>query len=180
MGKTKNQYNFKIGLDLDGVIIDFSEIRRRLFGELGYELKLEQAASDILRTTVSEEARARVQHLIFDDLKYGLELPLMSGVDEILRQLKNQGADFYLISRRKIPETAIELLKQKGFWPVYFDNQNSFFVNKPEDKNLKAREIGITHYVDDEVAVLEKLHSVPNRFLFDPFDFSSNDTQASI
>ena len=51
--------------------------------------------------------------------------------------------------------------------PNVFERILTFFVIKPEDKNIKARELGVTHYVDDETGVLEKLVDVKNRFLFD-------------
>lgn len=162
--------NLKIGFDLDGVIIDFSLIRQALSKELGYNLKLEETPSDVIRTIIPEEIKHRLQHLIFDDLKYSLQLPLMNGARESLAALKDRGINFYLISRRKIPEVAVGLLKQHNLWPDYFNEQNAFFVSEPKDKEIAAKKIGITHYADDEIGVLEVLNSVLHRFLFDPFN----------
>ena len=55
----------------------------------------------------------------------------------------------------------------KGLWPKYFNESNAFFVVEPIEKNIKAKELGITHYVDDETKILNVLEDVPNKFLFD-------------
>ena len=37
-----------------------------------------------------------------------------------------------------------------------------------EDKNNKARELGVTIYLDDQPSVLDALVDVPQKLLFDP------------
>lgn len=65
---------------------------------------------------------------------------------------------------------AKKILSKHSMWPRYFNDKNSFFVDKPEDKNKEAIRLGLTHYVDDELRVINILNDVPNKFLFDPFN----------
>ncbi|MFA5987358.1 MAG: hypothetical protein WC797_01760 [Candidatus Paceibacterota bacterium] len=165
-----------IGFDMDGVLVDHSTNRVRLAAELGYNIALEQTPSEIFRTLVPDDIGRGIQIKLYDDRSIALTPPLIVGCEDGLYTIKNSGAKIFLISRRKNPAVAIELLQIRGLWPKFFNEGNTFFVSKPEDKNKKAIELGITYYVDDETRVLEALNSVENRFLFDPFDVFADST----
>lgn len=94
---------------------------------------------------------------------------VVPGVKTGLAKIKKSNFRYFLISRRKDPALAQRLLRKHGLWPAIFDASNSFFVQRAEDKNLKAAELGVTLYIDDQPSVLAKLHHVPHRFLFDRF-----------
>jgi phosphoglycolate phosphatase-like HAD superfamily hydrolase len=158
-----------IGFDMDGVIIDLSVSKIILAKQSGFELTPEQTPSEIIRTLLPLQIMQKLQYLLYDHPEISLDHPLMPGAETAIREIKNSGLSYYLISRRKDSEIAKALLKKRGLWPLYFNESNSFFVENPEDKNIKALELGVTHYLDDEIKILEKLSSVNNRFLFDQF-----------
>ena len=74
------------------------------------------------------------------------------------------------MSLHKIQQKAIRILSKHSLWPKYFNKVNAFFVDQAEDKNKKAVQLGLTHYIDDELKVINLLVDVPNKFLFDPFN----------
>jgi len=159
-----------IGFDLDGVIIDHTDLKLKLAAERGYNLKPEQTGSDAFKNFVPKPIREQIQHFLYSDEEALLFSQLMPGAKSVLGRIKHRELPYFLISRRKDIDLATRLLRFHGLWPEYFNGKNAFFVDEPEDKNNKAREIGVTHYVDDELGVLEKLADVEKRFLFDPFD----------
>lgn len=158
-----------IGLDLDGVIIDHSEQKLRIAAEFGISMAPEQTPSDIFKRLVPRDIYRQIEPLLYDRPEAHKLSPLMEGAKDGLEKIK-KAAPYFLISRRKIKETAVDALRFHGLWPDFFNKKNAFFVIHPEEKNIKARELGITHYVDDQQSILECLFDVPNKFLFDKFD----------
>lgn len=169
MAKSKKMHSdgICIGFDMDGVIIDHTLNKMRLAEKLGYSIVEEQTPSEIMRNILPKEARNRLQEILYHDPEIAFKSSLMRGAKPALREISKRRIPFALISRRKNPELAIRLLEKHGLWPEFFHKGNTFFVDEPEDKNAKAIELGVTHYLDDECRVLEKLTDVPNRFLFD-------------
>lgn len=156
-----------IGFDLDGVIIDHTKSRIKFAKKQGWDLKPEQTHPEILKNIIPNEHLREIQKLLYYHSKFSLLSNLMAGAKNGLMLTKKKKIPFFLISRRRSSGVAIKFLKHHGFWPAYFNKKNSFFVLEPEDKNQKAAELGITHYIDDELNVLDKLVDVRNRFLFD-------------
>ena len=170
----KNVSKKLVGFDLDGVIIDHHQIKIQLAKDFGFRITPAQTDSDIMRTLMPEKIVSEIQHLLYYDPKFSLCSPLMRGARNALKKLQKEKTSFTLISRRKNPVIAKELLKNHGIWPNYFNESNSYFVIKIEDKNKKAKELGVTHYLDDEEIVITALKSVPHRFLFDHFQVLEN------
>lgn len=156
-----------IGLDLDGVIIDHTENRLALARRFGYNLEPKETSSDVFKTKIPEETRDEIDKFLYDDPVSALTPPTMAGAREGLDFLKKKRVPYYLISRRKTADPAISLLFKRNLWPNYFNETNAFFANTPEEKNQKAKELGISVYVDDQPSVIEKLVDVPAKFLFD-------------
>ena len=156
-----------IGLDLDGVIINHAPAKIKLAKKFGFKLKPEETHSEIINKIIDKSAYPKFQQILYYDPKIFKKTPLMIGARAGLNIIKKSGIPFVLISRRRQPEATILILKHHNLWSRFFNENNTFFVAEPEDKNIKAREIGVTHYVDDEIGVLEKLVDVKNRFLFD-------------
>lgn len=170
MDKIKStKKDFFIGFDMDGVIIDHTASKLKLAKKFGLKLKPEETHSKIIRTLIKEPMLREIQYTLYHDPDFYKFSPLMSGAKEGLRLIKKEKLPFVLISRRKDPKIAIKTLKFHGLWPKTFNYKNTFFVKEPEDKNIKAKELGVTHYIDDETSVLEKLVDVKNKFLFDNF-----------
>lgn len=164
--KTVDNKKF-IGLDLDGVIINHAPVKIKLAKKFGFNLKPEETPSEVMSRIMGEPIWGKLQEILYYDPKFFKAAPLMTGVKSGLLKLRKSGLSFVLISRRQKSKSAIETLKHYGLWPNFFNENNVFFVIDPEDKNIKAREIGVTHYADDELHVLEKLIDVKKRFLFD-------------
>jgi len=166
-----NKVNKKIiGFDMDGVIIDHMPNKVKLAAEFGFNITKEQTPSEILRTLMPTSQYKELQGILYDHLEVGLSAPLMPGVKEVLVKIKDKKIPYFLISRRKNRENqnmAVKLLTKHGLWPKYFNEKNTYFVREIKDKEIKAKALGITHYIDDERKVLTALVSVKNRFLFD-------------
>lgn len=160
--------NFVVGFDMDGVILDNADSKIRIAKKLGFELKLHHTPAEIIRHLLPQPILEEFQRILYDG--HRIKTPLMRGVTDILTDLKKKKIPIFLISRRKIPEVAIKLLKKHFLWPKYFNKNNAFFVAEPEDKNERAAQLGITHYIDDELKIINALSRVPNKFLFDQFN----------
>lgn len=156
-----------IGFDLDGVIINHAPAKVKLAKRFGLKLKLAQTQSEVIKTLIDDKTLKQIQKHLYHDSEFLKSISLMRGAKTGLLKLKNKNLPFVLISRRSEPEMAVAALKYHKLWPGFFNDKNAFFVAEPEEKNMKAREIGVTHYVDDETGVLEKLVDVENCFLFD-------------
>ncbi len=168
---TKSQVDKKtivIGFDMDGVIIDHAQRKVELAKNFGFKIKKSETPSEIIKNMITPLATYQeFQRVLYDAPETALHSPLMPGVKIVLAKIKKLKIPCFLISRRKKEETAIALLIKHGLWPKYFNKQNTFFVLEPEDKEVKAKALGVTHYIDDERKVLDALHSVSNKILFD-------------
>lgn len=171
-----------LGFDMDGVIVDNSGLKIRVAKSMGFNLPRLQTPSEILKKIIAPEALRKLQNAIYHNPLISIEARLMPGIIELLEEINSAEIAYYLISRRLEPSIAIDLLKQKGIWPKYFNESNSFFVVEPVEKNIIAKKLGVTHYVDDETKILSVLDDVPNKFLFDnlnAFSESQNYTKVS-
>ncbi|MBI2048031.1 MAG: HAD family phosphatase [Parcubacteria group bacterium] len=164
-----------IGLDMDGVIVDFSELKQKIAAEHGFFLSREETPSDIVKKIIPRPVLEQIKNTLFVDGPQRFSIPLMWGVESILNELKKKRIPIVLISRRKRPDVAKELLRRHNLWPIHFNNNNVFFVEKKEEKDIVAQKYGVTHFIDDEPSVIAVLHSVPHKILFDPFDIYTND-----
>ncbi len=163
MAKQKNKI---IGFDLDGVILDHTYNKIRLAKSFGFKLSPEDTHSEIIKNIIPEKTLDKMQVVLYDDPKISLKSKLMKGVRPVLAKVKNR-FPYFLISRRKSAESAIRIMKQKGLWPKFFNEYNSFFVLKRIDKNKIAKKLGVTHYIDDQISVLKELSDIKNKILFD-------------
>lgn len=159
---------------MDGVVIDHALNKISVTKKFGFNIKKKDTPSDTMRDIIPELTWDKIQLILFDKASVALTPPLMPGVKNILKNLQQKEVPYFLISRRKKAPMAVRLLKVRGLWPKYFNDKNSFFVKTKEDKDDKSRELGITHYFDDQASVLEKLISVKNKFLFDNLNVFKN------
>lgn len=169
----QNQQKIIVGLDLDGVIIDHTDLKIRFSEKLGRKLKEKETPADIMRDILPLTMRTTIKEAIYDGPETATSQPLISGAQEGIEHMQASEIPFYIISRRKSEksrENAIELLQKHSLWPRYFSQDNVFFVDTKEEKTIKAKELGITHYIDDQIRVLDVLDDVENKFLLDSFD----------
>lgn len=163
-----------IGFDMDGVIIDHTETKLLLAKKFKLQIKRIETPSDLIKPLIPQLIYPKFQFDLNDNPRFRHISLLMPGIKEALEKIIRSEMSYFLVSRRKKPIIATKILKYHGLWPKYFNNKNTFFVLTPEDKNLKAKELGITHYFDDQCSVLEKLTDVKNRFLFDHLNVFKN------
>lgn len=156
-----------LGFDMDGVVVDNNPLKLNVAEKMGYKLKLTDTPSEIIKKILPFGDYRALQLALYHDLETSLAAKLMPGITILLDKIGAAKIPYFLISRRSEPEIAVKLLEARGIWPKYFNKSNAFFVITPEDKNNKAKEAGVTHYVDDETKVLAALSDVPNKFLFD-------------
>ncbi|MDO8523438.1 MAG: hypothetical protein Q7S12_04140 [bacterium] len=156
-----------LGFDMDGVIVDNSQLKLKIAKSLGFNLAPFQTPAEIIKKIMAPEMLRKLQLAIYHNPLISIEAPLMPGIVSLLGEISSAKIPYFLISRRLEPEIAIGLLKKRGIWPKYFNESNALFVITPEDKNTNAKRLGVTHYVDDETKILSVLEDVPNKFLFD-------------
>lgn len=162
---------------MDGVLIDHTERKICFARDEGIELSPEETASSRMRKLVPRGAYLRIQERLYNDPRSAFDAPLHEGVLEMLDALSGAEIPFVLISRRKIPQNALVLLEGHGLWMKYFNYKNSYFVDRIVDKDIHASRLEVTHYIDDEVEVLDALTSVEHKLLFDTVDaFAELDT----
>jgi len=158
-----------IGFDMDGVLLDHTDLKLALTQEFGVNIAAAQTHPETLVSLMPKEHYRQLKSKLYGDPIISKQALVMPGAVKLLRSLAEHNIRFTLISRRKEPIWARELLSHYGFAPHHFQDDNIFFVDSPEAKEVIARQVGITHYIDDEEKVLRCLTSVPNRFLMDPF-----------
>ena len=173
MTHERPNYPLVIGLDLDGVIIDHSHAKHSLAVLHGRAILPHETPSEIMRTLFDAPVWERIQTLLYENPAIATAPPLMRGVREGIEAIHTRGIPYYLISRRRSSGNgrvrAQELLKKRGLWGAHFSENNVFFVDRVEDKEITAQHLGITHFVDDELKVLRAMSRTPIRFLFDPY-----------
>lgn len=164
---TSQDENIIVGFDLDGVIIDHTQNKIRVAGQYGVTLTPQDTHSERMAGLFPREIYREIQEKIYDDTDEALSAPLMEGAFDGLASLREHDIPYFLISRRKKPVHSLHLIERRGLWGEYFTSENTFFVERMEDKDLIARMLGVTHFIDDEQRVLSVMPSVPNRILFD-------------
>lgn len=159
--------NMVVGFDLDGVIIDHTQNKICIAKRYGYTLTPEETQSERMAKFLPPDIYTEMREQMYDDTDEALSAPLMEGAFSGLTKLSEEGIPYYLISRRKKPVHAMHLLERRGLWGTIFTPENTFFVEKMEEKDPVAEKLGVTHFIDDEARVLELMPSVLERILFD-------------
>ncbi|MDP3954029.1 MAG: hypothetical protein Q8Q06_01250 [bacterium] len=163
-----------LGFDLDGVILDHTKNKVRLASKLGIKISADKTPSEIIKKHLPDKIYHNFQEILYDDPVISRSSPVMPGLKNTLAKIKASGLNFFLISRRRNPDKTVNLMKYHKIWPEYFNEKNTFFVDNKEDKDIRAKKLGITHYIDDEITVLNLLVSVQNKFLFDNLNVFKN------
>lgn len=168
------EHTMIIGFDLDGVIIDHTQNKIKIAARYGITLALEDTSPARMWKIIPPELNQEFRNQMYDDTDEALSAPLMEGAYAGLAKLREQHIPYFLVSRRKKPIHAIHLLERRELWGKYFIPENTFFVEEPEEKDTVAQQLGLTHFVDDELRVLDVLDSVQNRILFDARNLCSD------
>jgi len=163
-----------LGFDLDGVILDHTKNKVQLASKLGIKISADKTPSEIIKKHMPGKIYDNFQKILYYDPEISRSSPVMPGLKNTLAKIKASGLNFFLISRRRNPDKTVRLMRYHKIWPEYFNEKNTFFVGNKEDKNARARKLKITHYIDDEITVLNLLVSVRNKFLFDNLNVFKN------
>lgn len=139
----------KIGIDIDGVIID-SEIGYRFYAEyyshfkLGKDRLREDTTSQELCFDWTEEEAKYFYNEIFN--KCTKQFHLAVGAKEILQQLKKEGHEIYIITMRGCYPNEIRYAKRE-FRKIGIKFDGMHF--KTLDKFAKCKELGIDVMIED-------------------------------
>jgi len=168
--KSIQNRNIKIGLDLDGVIIDHTLTKIRLAKQFGYFLNPDQTSSEVMKKLIPLEIYRAIQNNLYKE--EGLSSKPMKRAKEILEQMTQSSFIPYIISRRGMEEQqrkfAMHWLKNNHFFPPLLTDQ-IVFVDSDVKKNDLCKKLNINIYLDDKIKVLNFLSSVKYKILFDPY-----------
>jgi len=160
----------KIGLDLDGVIIDHTLNKIRLAKQCGYFLKTQQTSSEIVEKIVPPDIKRFIQKGIYGQV--GLSSGPMKNSKKMLKKITETFSVPYIISRRDYKHNqrkfALEWLKNNHFFPPLKRNRILFAKSEPSKNNV-CKKLNINIYLDDKIEVLNNLRSVKYKVLFDPY-----------
>ncbi len=132
-----------IGLDLDGVIIDHTANKIKVGKSLGVDIDLADTPTDILGDILDPSVWRAIKRILYDDPVIALTPPLMVGVENGLRFLKENHYKYFLISRRKSTATAFQYLKTYSLWNTILTLPILFLlrVRQIKIKKLKSSEL---------------------------------------
>ena len=158
----------KIGIDLDGVVID-SETTFRTYEEI-FDLESFNTSNLVDRTEPKFQARYNWKKEEQEEfiskylLKAAKESSLMSGFKAVYQLLKNENIEFVVITARGgfIPEMkddAERILKENN---IIFDK----YYWKQDDKLEVCRKENIDFMIDDDYKIIEELSKNGIRTLY--------------
>lgn len=153
----------RIGIDLDGVIINHRQHKCDLAREFGVELEPWQANSNVMRKYIPEAHYDDLQDRLYGRMT--VEAPPVEGALERLAQLPGE---VFIVSARR-PQTvrsAQEWLSRNRLYDI-IHAERIFFCGSDADKRGYCDRLGINVFLDDKVKVLEYLPKVASRVLFD-------------
>ncbi len=161
----------KIGLDLDGVIIDHVSNRILKSKELGYKIKPEETPTHIIKKILAAEDYQKLQKYVYSPAS--LSAPAMKGATEHIKRLARQN-ELFIISRRKIEDGGDKLglkwLESKGLLNLIQKDKIVFVPHSQKNaKNIMAKTLGIEVYLDDQLKILKEISNVKYRVLFDQY-----------
>lgn len=161
--------NLKIGLDLDGVIIDHTISKIKSARKKSYTIKPTETTSEIMKGLMPLSVYRTIQNDIYGEK--GLSSKPMKKTKKTLKKIVEL-FPAHVISRRGIhhgqTKFALRWLKNNKFFPP-LNRKRILFVKSDEKKDDLCKQLNINVYLDDKMKVLGKLPSVKYRVLFDPY-----------
>ena len=160
------RHPLRIGIDLDGVMIDHRGHKRRLAEEYGFALEPWQTNSNVMGRYLPEDVYRPLQESLYTRLTR--EAPPVAGALERLPEIK---AEVYIISARRA-----DSIRFAQDWLVshriydFVPAERIYFCGNDEEKRGYCDRLGIDMFLDDKVRVLEALSGRTKRVLFDEDD----------
>lgn len=156
-----------VGFDLDGVIVDHTQNKMIIASRYGITLSPEETHAERMGKHFTPEMYREIKMQLYDSTDEALDAPLMQGAYGAIAKLYEHHVRYVLVSLQKNPMHATHLLEKRGLWGKYFTPENTFFAKDPEEKYQIASRLGVTHFIDDEPSILDIMHEIPHRVLFD-------------
>ena len=153
----------RVGLDLDGVIIDHSSHKLELAANLGCPLELWQTNTNLIRAFLPKDA-----YLDLQDRLYGELTPAAPPVSGALEHLPLIKAELFIVSARR-PQTvgyARRWLAEHGVLEI-IPPERVVFVSTSEAKRSEVERLGISAFLDDKLRALAALPPGTRKCLFD-------------
>jgi hypothetical protein len=155
----------RIGLDLDGVIIDHRQNKHVLARDYGYALEPWQANANVIRDVIPEPHASDLHAKLYSHLT--LAAPPMDGAIEHLARLP--GEVFIVSARRERSAPYAEMwLLNSGILHQVIPKERIHFVGGGAEKPAAIERLGLDVFLDDEAGVLRGLPGSVRRFFFDP------------
>ena len=154
----------RVGIDLDGVIIDHHHHKCLLARERGVALEPWQANSNIMKQFVPGDVYDAIQEPLYSRLTP--EAPPVEGALENLRRLP---AEIYIVSARRPDNVryAQEWLRRHGVYD-FLPADRVFFCGSGAEKRGYCERLGLSVFLDDRLNFLEMLPPETRKVLFDP------------
>lgn len=153
----------RIGLDLDGVIIDHHDSKCRLAADFGLALEPWQTNTNVIKEFMPLEAYRALQDRLYTSLT-----PTAPPVRRALETLAALPAEFYIVSARTPVSIrfAQDWLGQHRLYDL-IPAERVFFCGTAEDKRVYCERLGLHAFMDDKLSVLQLLPRHVHRILFD-------------
>lgn len=157
------RHPLRIGIDLDGVLIDHRGHKRALAQEYGFALEPWQTNANVMHRYVPEEIYRPLKESLYSRLTR--EAPPIAGALQRLPEIK---AEVYIVSARRADSIrfAQDWLVNHRIYDIV-PAERIYFCGNDEEKRGYCDRLGIDMFLDDKVRVLEALSGRTKRVLFD-------------
>ncbi|MEK9151778.1 MAG: hypothetical protein AAB692_00230 [Patescibacteria group bacterium] len=155
--------NVRVGIDLDGVIIDHRGHKCALARTHGCLLEPWQANSNVMRGHVTEEIYRSIQEPLY--CEWTLKAPAVEGALKELARLKDRA---FIVSARHTASIrfAQDWLLANGVYDLV-PAERIFFCGGDAEKRGYCEKLGIGVFLDDKISVLDALPYPIKKVLFD-------------
>ena len=158
----------KIGLDLDGVIIDHTNNKLRLASERGFELEPWQTNSNVMHQFVPKEEYDEIRQLIYNEATIEA-VP----IEMALESIAEMPGELYIVSARY--KSGVRHAQDWLDRHRIYDSvpaERIFFCSTEAEKKQHCHRLGLQLYLDDKLKVLNSLPYGVRRTLFDSHNLS--------
>ncbi len=158
----------RIGIDLDGVVIDHTQAFLCACGEFGYHLESWQVNSNMLKHFLPKEIHTSIKRLVYTERR--LEASPMQGSLEAVLALLAPSFDLIIASVQKEEEAEERLWTWLGTcgFSEHIPKDRVHIFRSREEKVSYLQGLDLDFFIDDGTDVLEPLIGKTAPILFDP------------
>lgn len=153
----------RIGIDLDGVIIDHTAHKLALARQFGFDLEPWQTNSNVMGEFVSAEQYRAIKEALY--MRMMDDIPAVKGAFDFLDALPGE---LYIVSARKSGSIRFvqDWMMRHDFYGLIPADQ-IFFCNNKYEKRGHCERLALDAFVDDQAKVLHNLPPSVECILFD-------------